>query len=299
VRADILVKRSLPGLSRRIREELFSNHCIQINRRPVVKGFRVLPGDHLEIEIPGPLSPFPVPDQVPRPPVFFQDQALLVIEKPGSVPTHPLSPFEKGTLANALVSHWPQIIGVGNKPLEPGLIHRLDSGTSGLLVVALSREVWIQLKKDLVAKKWNKIYRALIEGTLQNPITISLPLAHDPADKRKMKVIRVPRDTCRGRVYPAVTQVFPLTGYKNFTLVEVQLVTGVTHQIRTHLAFQGHPVVGDTLYGSKFGQELDLPSGRFFLHAYHLSLPHPFTREQISCTAGLPEDLQGVLSQLK
>ena len=131
------------------------------------------------------------------------------------MPTHPLSPFETGTLANILVTHWPQMVGVGNKALEPGLVHRLDSGTSGLLVVALKQAVWERLKKDLGARKWEKTYQALIEGVFPKPMTISLPLAHDPSDDRKMKVIRSPGDKRRGRVYRAITQVRPLKRFKN------------------------------------------------------------------------------------
>jgi 23S rRNA pseudouridine1911/1915/1917 synthase len=296
IRADILISQRLPILSRRIREELFLKKAVRVNGRPVAKGFRVSPGDRLEIEPPGPLSPYPLPDQGPRPFVVFEDQSLVIIEKPGLMPTHPLSPFETGTLANVLVSHWPRIVGVGNKPLEPGLVHRLDTGTSGLLAVALKQATWLQLKKDLAAKRWTKTYQALVEGSFSNPSTISLPLAHDPADNRKMKNIRTSEDTRRGRVYKAISQIRPMKVFIGFTLVEVKLITGVTHQIRAHLSFQGHPVVGDTLYGSKTGQNLGLPFSRFFLHAGHLSFPHPITREQISCNVGLPQDLQEVLS---
>jgi 23S rRNA pseudouridine1911/1915/1917 synthase len=298
VRADSLIKKNLPVLSRRIREDLFSRHAIRVNGRPVSKGFRAKPGDRLEIDIPGPLSPFPIPDIVPKPYVAFEDHGLLVIEKPGLMPTHPLSPFETGTLANALVYFWPQIVGVGNKPLEPGLVHRLDNGTSGLLAVALEEETWRQMKKDLSAKRWRKIYWALVEGTIRRPMRISLPLAHDPSDDRKMKGIRTPSDTRRGRIYQAVTLISPIKSYKDYTLIEIQLVTGVTHQIRAHLSFQGHPVVGDILYGSTWGKKLGLALNRFFLHARQLSLPHPITRERITCISELSDDLNKVLSRL-
>ncbi len=296
VRVDSLINQNLPVLSRRAREELFSKQAVRINNRPVAKGFKASAGDRLEIEIPGPLSPYPIPDQAPRPSILFEDQSLVIVDKPGLMPTHPLNPFETGTLANILVSHWPKIAGVGNKALEPGLVHRLDKGTSGLLVVALKRPAWEQLKKDLAARKWEKTYQALIEGVFPNPMTISLPLAHDPSDDRKMKVIRGPGEKRRGRIYQALTQVRPLKRFKEFTLVEVRLMTGVTHQIRIHLSSQGHPLAGDILYGSKKGPALELPLNRFFLHACSLTLPHPITRKKIACTSELPEDLQQVLS---
>jgi len=299
VRADTLIKRNLPIFSRRIREDLFSRHAVWVNGQPVSKGFRAKPGDHLEIDIPEPMSPFPIPEQVPKPSVAFEDHALLIIEKPGLTPTHPLGPFETGTLTNALVYFWPRILGVGNKPLEPGLVHRLDNGTSGLLAVALEQDTWRQMKKDLSAKRWEKTYWALIEGVLRKAMEISLPLAHHPSDQRKMKIIRSPEDTRRGRIYQAITQVSPKKIFTKYTLVEIQLVTGVTHQIRAHLSFKGHPVVGDSLYGADTGQRLGLPLNRFFLHAFHLSLPHPLTREKIVCTTGLPEDLQKALAILE
>ncbi|MBI5602777.1 MAG: RluA family pseudouridine synthase [Deltaproteobacteria bacterium] len=299
IRADVFLKRHLPGFSHRILEDLFSRQCIQLNGRPVAKGFRASPGDLLEMKIPGPLSPFSVSDEGLKLTVVFEDPYLLVIEKPGLVPTHPLSPFETRTLANALVAFRPEIVKVGTKPLEPGLVHRLDIGTSGLLVAALEQGVWLQLKKDLAAKRWEKTYQALVEGVLQRPRTISFTLAHDSEDKRKMKVIQDLGEKYRGRVYRATTQVRPIKKYTRHTLVDVRLITGVTHQIRAHLAFQGHPVLGDTLYGSKTGESLGLPPGRFFLHARQLSLPHPVSREPFTWFSELPTDLQEVLSRME
>jgi 23S rRNA pseudouridine1911/1915/1917 synthase len=299
VRIDILIKNKLPGLSRRILGELFSKQSIRINGRPAVKGGKASPGDLLEVVLPGPLNPFPAPDQSPRPPVYYEDSSLLVTEKPGLTPTHPLSPFETGTMTNTLVSHWPQVIGIGNKPLEPGLVHRLDKGTSGLIAIALSPEAWSELKKDLAARKWEKIYLAFIEGIIPQPLTLSLPLSHDSTDYRKIKVVGDPKEAHRGRIYLAETRIRPIRQFKTHTLLEVRLITGVTHQIRVHLAFLGHPVAGDTLYGSKGDVDLGLPSGRLFLHAHKLSLPHPITREQITCVSDLPEDLRKGLSRLE
>lgn len=296
---DSLINQSVPVLSRRAREELFSKQAVRINGRPVAKGFKASAGDRLEIEISGPLSPYPIPDQTPRPSILFEDQSMVIVDKPGLMPTHPLSPFENGTLANILVSHRPQIVGVGTKTLEPGLVHRLDKGTSGLLVVALKQEAWDRLKKDLGARKWEKTYQALVEGIFPKPMTISLHLAHDPGDDRKMKIICGPGDKRRGRIFQALTQVRPIKRFKEFTLVEVKLITGVTHQIRVHLSSQGHPLAGDTLYGSKRSQDLGLSLNRFFLHACSLSLPHPITRKKIACSSELPEDLQGVLNSLE
>jgi 23S rRNA pseudouridine1911/1915/1917 synthase len=249
--------------------------------------------------LPGPLNPFPLPDpSCPKPTGYFEDASLLILEKPGLLPCHPLSPFETGTLANALIHYWPQTLGLGSQPLEPGLVHRLDTGTSGLLAVALTPDSWTSLRLDLKERSWKKTYLALVEGNLAKPLTLSLPLAHDPRDRRKMKVLSHPKGSRRGQIYRADTRIRPLTPYPAHTLVEVDLLTGVTHQIRVHLASCGHPVAGDALYGSTAGPELGLEEGRFFLHAHKLSLPHPINRTPLHFQSELPRDLQQGLSRL-
>jgi 23S rRNA pseudouridine1911/1915/1917 synthase len=297
-RLDALLRKQFPGLSRRNLQELFSNHCVLINDRPAAKGARVSPGDLLEVTLPGPLNPFPIPDSAPPLKVYYQDSSLLILEKPGRIPAHPLNPFEKGTLANILISQWPQVIGIGNKPLEPGLVHRLDTGTSGLMAIALTRPAWNQLKRDLSAGNWRKIYLALAEGTIRDPVAIHHSLSHDPKNKRKMKVLRTEQESHRGRILTAETRIKPLRTYRTHTLVEAHLITGVTHQIRVHLAFQGHPIAGDSLYGATSGDSLGLPEDRLLLHAGHLSLPHPISRQPITCSSPLPEDFEKVLLTL-
>lgn len=298
VRIDRLLRQNLPGLSRRLWAELFSRQYIRKNGRPAVKGEKAHSGDLLEVLLPGPLDPFPIPDQSPKPKVYYEDSALVILEKPGRQPCHPLSPFETGTLANTLAFHWPQTLGVGNHSLEPGLVHRLDTGTSGLLVVALHPEAWTRLKQDLQSRKWEKTYLALVEGILTEPRTLSLPLAHDSQDRRKMKTVTHSETSRRGRVYRAETRIRPMTRFPSHTLLEVDLLTGVTHQIRVHLASCGHPVAGDTLYGSVSGPGLGLESGRFFLHAHQLSLPHPMSRQSLHFRSELLEDLQEGLARL-
>jgi 23S rRNA pseudouridine1911/1915/1917 synthase len=299
VRIDVLLRKKLPGLSRRILGELFTKGCVRRNDRPAAKGEKVCPGDVLEIILPGPLNPFPIHDKAPVPKIFYQDSSLLILEKPGGIPAHPLSPFETGTLANILISHWPQVTGIGDKPLEPGLVHRLDTGTSGLLAIALTQPAWIRLRQDLSAGGWKKIYLALAEGIIREPMTLCLPLSHDPKNKRRMKVIQTSKEARRGRLYEAETLLKPLKTYQSHTLLEIHLLTGVTHQIRVHLAFQGHPVVGDTLYGSTSGYNLRLPPNRLLLHAGQLSLPHPITRQPITCSSPLPADFKRFLQHLE
>lgn len=298
VRADRFLKRTLPYLSRKTIEDWFDRKMVRLSGRPLLKGDKPTPGAVLEVLLPAPLSAVPLPD--PRIPlmVLYEDPHLLILAKPGGIPTHPLDPFEKGTLVNALTAAYPRIRGVGDRLLEPGLVHRLDQGTSGLMAAALTQEAWNQMKKDLAARRWEKSYQALVKGIIDRPLEVKLPLAHDPKDARKMKVIRNGKEKIRGRAYPAFSRVRPRQTLSGHTLVEIDLITGVTHQIRVHLSSTGHPLVGDELYGGPPAGEYGLASGRQFLHASRLSLPHPKTREYKTFTLSLPDDLKAVLTRL-
>ncbi len=298
VRVDRWIKNAFPWISNKVWDRLFAQKAVLANGHPVPKGYKVKNGDALEIRFPGPLRGHPLPAPQLTCSILFEDSDLLIVEKPGGMPTQPLDPFETGTLVNALTARYPQLKEVGSRPLEPGLVHRLDQGTSGLLAVALTPESWTQLKKDLAGGKWKKIYLALVAGKLDRPLTLNHPLGHDPADQRKMKVLLTPTEPRRGRIYRAVTEIRPLRIFGKHTLVEIALLTGVTHQIRVHLSFRGHPVVGDVLYGGADPETFGLPAGRFFLHAGRLSLPHPRSGRMQTFTSPLPEDLQQVLTNL-
>jgi 23S rRNA pseudouridine1911/1915/1917 synthase len=299
LRLDSRLRDKLPGLSRQTLLKLFAENRIRVNGRPAAKGVRISTGDQIEIDLPGPFDPFPRPDTSFVPPVLFEDQTLLIVAKPGLVPSHPLTPFETGTLANYLIACRPELKGLGNKPLEPGLVHRLDTGTSGLMAIAKTQEAWVRLKKDLANRRWQKTYLALVQGRVCEPATLSFPLAHDRLDPRRMKIIRGPSDPHRGRVYQAVTRIRPKENFPWHTLIEADLITGVTHQLRVHLAALGHPIVGDSLYGSSEGIPSGLPPGRFFLHASRISFPHPLTGKRMVITSKLPEDLGKFLKRLK
>ena len=255
---------------------------------------RLQAGDRLELRLPGPLEVIPVPEPARHLTIIYQDKDLIVVDKPALVPTHPLSPFETGTLANALVARFPELSGVGPKPLEAGLIHRLDTGTSGILVAGRNPVAWSQLKQDLARRLWNKKYLALVTGIMEQKV-VTLPLAHHPTDRRRMVVLKDRKDPHRGRIFPAETRFRILKRFRDFCLLEADLITGVTHQIRVHLAESGHPVVGDPLYGKERPPVFDLAPGRLFLHAAVVELLHPVTREKLLFQSGLPEDLLRML----
>jgi 23S rRNA pseudouridine1911/1915/1917 synthase len=296
-RLEKFIQQEFSGLSRRNIRVLIAEGTVLVNHRAADKGYRLQAGDRLELRLPGPMEVFPVPESARALPIIYQDNDLIIVDKPALVPTHPLSPFETGTLANALVSRFPELNGVGPKSLEAGLIHRLDTGTSGILVAGRNPVAWSQLKQDLARRLWNKKYLALVSGIMKEKV-VTLPLAHHPTDRRRMVALKDREDPHRGRIFPAETRFRVLKRFRDFCLLEADLITGVTHQIRVHLADSGHPVVGDPLYGKERPPASDLAPGRLFLHAAVVKLPHPVTREKLLFQSGLPEDLQGVLSLL-
>jgi 23S rRNA pseudouridine1911/1915/1917 synthase len=299
IRLDRHIIPRLPHYSRKMLKELFAGGRILLNQRPARKGEKITPGDRIKVVLPAPLSAVPLPDPSVKFSMIYQDQDLLVIDKPGGIPSHPLKVWEKGTLANALVGTYPELRGIGTNPLEPGLVHRLDRGTSGILVIGKNRLSWERLKQDLAGRRWNKKYLALVKGIMPQGQLIDLPLAHHPGDSRRMVVLKTLEPPHPEKGYPAQTRVVVRKHYQELTLVEAELITGVTHQLRVHLAGLGHPVVGDSLYGKEESPPyFGLTPGRIFLHAARLELPHPITRERLLFQSDLSDDLARILDLL-
>jgi 23S rRNA pseudouridine1911/1915/1917 synthase len=296
-RLEKFLQQKFPDLSRRNIQALIAKGLVLVNHTAADKGYRLQAGDRLELRLPGLMEAYPVPEPARNLTIIYQDKDLIVADKPALIPTHPLSPFETGTLANALVSRFPELVGVGPKPLEAGLIHRLDTGTSGILVAGRNQTAWSQLKQDLARRLWNKKYLALVAGVME-PKVVTLPLAHHPTDRRRMFALKGRDEPHRGRIFPAETRFRIVERFRDFCFLEADLITGVTHQIRVHLAEVGHPVVGDPLYGKEKTPVLDLAPGRLFLHAAAVELLHPVTREKLRFQSGLPGDLQRVLRLL-
>ncbi|HSO71064.1 MAG TPA: RluA family pseudouridine synthase [Thermodesulfobacteriota bacterium] len=296
-RLEKFLQQKFLDLSRRNIRVLIAEDRVRVNHRTADKGYRLQAGDHLEIRLPAPLTVYPVPEPARHLTIIYQDEDLIVVDKPALLPTHPLSPFETGTLTNALISLFPELAGVGPKSLEAGLIHRLDTGTSGILIAGRNPAAWSQLKQDLAQRLWNKIYLALVAGDME-PMVLTVPLAHHPRDRRRMVALKDRADPHRGRIFPAETRFRVLRRFRDLCLLEADLITGVTHQIRVHLAESGHLVVGDLLYGPGGPTVFDLAPGRLFLHAAAVELLHPVTRKKLLFKSGLPEDLQGVLGSL-
>lgn len=220
--------------------------------------------------------------------VVYQDQDLAVIDKLAGMVVHPAPGHPGGTLANALAALFPQTVQAGDAE-RPGIVHRLDKGTSGLLVVALSPVAHRSLQRQIATREAGRKYLALIQGRLNPPVgTIDAPIGRDPANATRMAVHGKAARSARTS-YRLMEEV------PGFSLIEATLLTGRTHQIRVHLAAVGHPIAGDVTYGGK-----SLPGlSRQFLHAYGLVVRSPSTGETLTFNSGLPGDLQTVLEKLR
>lgn len=279
-RLDTVVRAAFPGLSRRLVRVLIAEGAVRVNGRRARKGALVQAGDELTLPeelrlVPEPALPIPV---------VFEDDALVAVDKPAGIPGHALDPRQRGTVAAFLLARYPEMAEVGS-PLAPGLVHRLDSDTSGLLLAARTPAAHAAVRAALRARRVEKSYLAIVEGVAAGGYRIATPLAHDPGDRRRM--MPAPPGA---RAWPAETSVEVLATGPRRSLVRAVIRTGVTHQVRVHLALLGLPVVGDPLYG-----RAESALARHALHAAALVLPHPEDGHPLRLASPLPAELDGLL----
>ena len=221
--------------------------------------------------------------------VRFEDDHVVVVDKPAGLVVHPGARVSSGTLVSGLIHRYPDLIGVG-QPGRWGLVHRLDRGTSGLLLVARTQDAYASLVEQMRGRRVSRTYTALVEGRLGAPTgTIDAPIGRDPARPTRRAVVHGGKPA---RTHFQVNEHF---SDADVSLVEVRLETGRTHQIRVHMASIGHAVVGDRTYGAT---RRDLSPGRPFLHASELGFEHPFTGDPVMVASSLPRDLAEVLDRL-
>ena len=280
------------GVSRGRAMEWIAEDRVRVDGRRAPKGAQVGPGARVSVRRPPPDAPAPQPELPLR--IVHADGHVVVADKPAGMPSHPLKPGETGTAANALVGRFPELAAIGGAPREGGLVHRLDTDTSGLLLAARTEVAHALLRAQFAARTVEKGYLALVAGELHAGGEIDLPLAHDPDDARKVRAASDPEWAEAHKARPASTRFTPVARRAGFTLVEVEIATGVLHQIRAHLAFIGHPLAGDGLYG---GPELPGLS-RHFLHAARLAFAHP-DGSRPRFDSPLPEELASVLESLR
>jgi len=273
-RLDAFVRAALPHVSRRVARLLIDDGAVRVNGRFAAKGTSLAPGDEVLLpEVPG-----LAPDETGSLDVLYQDDRVLAVNKPGGMPGHALDPRERGTLASVLLAHHPELAAVGDA-LAPGFVHRLDTGTSGVLLVARAAGDYVALRSAFARHEVTKRYIAVVADRPHAGRVIDAALAHDPGDRRRMVAAR-PGD----RAWPAVTRIVETREHGRWSLVTVEIRTGVTHQVRAHLALAGHPVAGDLLYG---GTPCDLGPLRHALHAARVEL----SSWHLDVEAPLPDDL--------
>jgi 23S rRNA pseudouridine1911/1915/1917 synthase len=280
------------GCSRAEAAALVDAGAVAVGGRAVTtRSHRVVEGDVLDVDVPpAPADDGPAPDPAVAVPVVYEDADLVVVDKPAGLVVHPGAGQPAGTLVHGLLARYPEIRTVGQAD-RPGIVHRLDKGTSGLLLVARSQPAYEALVAMLSARRVDRRYRALVWGEPDAPTgLVDAPIGRSTRDRTRMAV------TVRGR--EARTGYEVVRAYHepvDVTELRLKLETGRTHQIRVHLAAIGHPVVGDARYG---GARQSLPLDRPFLHAEAVALDHPVTRAPLAFTSPLPADLAAVLAGL-
>ncbi len=273
------------GQTRSQIQRLISQGHVAVNGHPAKPSQRVHAGDWVSVTVPPPRKVDLVPQWLPIT-VVYQDADVAVIDKPAGLSVHPGPGHPDGTLVNAMLALCPDLRGISGD-LRPGIVHRLDKDTSGLMVVAKTHQSHQELSEQIKDREVTKGYLALAVGQLYpEQGVIEAPIGRDPRNRKRMAV------TVGGR--EARTNYRVLERIDGYSLLELYLETGRTHQIRVHLAYLGHPILGDRVYG-----KTSAVLARQFLHAHHLGFRHPNGGEPVDFHAGLPEELASVLSDLK
>lgn len=285
MRLDQFLVSQQKGLTRSQLQRLITNGLARLNGIPGKPSQRVRAGDRVSLTIPPPQRLNIVPQLMPLA-VTYQDEQLIVVDKPAGLSVHPGPGHPDRTLVNALLAQCPDIQGVGGA-IRPGIVHRLDKDTSGLMVVAKTEVAHRELSAQIKERRITKGYLALATGLLEPAQgQIDAPIARDPRHRKRMAVVVGGKESrTRYRV---------LERFGGCSLLELYLETGRTHQARVHLAYLGHPLLGDAVYGK--GSPL---LGHHFLHAHHLGFHHPTTGRPMEFKSDLPDDLVDVIDGLK
>ncbi|MBQ8655310.1 MAG: RluA family pseudouridine synthase [Clostridia bacterium] len=283
-RLDVLLA-EISGLTRSRIASLMEDGQVTVDGKIETKaGMKPRAGQLIRLTVPAPKAAVPQAEDIPLT-ILYEDQDLAVVVKPCGMVVHPAAGNEDGTLVNALLHHLDSLGGIGGE-LRPGIVHRLDKDTSGLLLVAKNDAAQLALSRQLQDRLMEKHYRALVDGNLREDSgRIEAAIARSKKDRKKMAVDPEGRE--------AITEWSVLSRGRGVTLLDVHILTGRTHQIRVHMKHVGHPVCGDPIYGSPRGAKVP----RLMLHAWSLSFTHPSTGERMTFTAPLPEEfLRGLKS---
>ena len=293
-RLDKFLVSVLAGQSRSQVQKLIEDGRVQLDRKTPKANLAMREGDRVVVALAGPIAARVDAEELPLE-ILFQDAHLAVLNKPAGMVVHPGAGHASGTLVNALLHHIQDLSGVGGE-LRPGIVHRLDRGTSGVMVIAKHDAAHQELARQFHDREVEKEYIALVWGLVQAGRRIDAAIGRDPVNRQKMSARS-------RRARHAVTRITRAHHMPGLTLCQVAIHTGRTHQIRVHLSAIGHPIVGDSTYGGihrrvpadiKAVQRLQRP----FLHAHRLAFTHPLDERRLEFTAPLPQDLQSVLDEL-
>jgi 23S rRNA pseudouridine1911/1915/1917 synthase len=295
LRLDQFLTAVLPDLSRSQIQRLIKDGRAVLAGRDARPSTSVRAGDHVRVDVPPPGPAKPAAESLPLT-IVHDDPDLVVVDKPAGMVVHPAAGHSGGTLVNALLHHVRDLSGIGGEE-RPGIVHRLDRGTSGLMVVAKHDSAHQELSRQFRDREIDKEYLALVWGLVQPGRRIDAPIGRDPGNRQKMS-------TRARRARAAVTRVTGAEHLRGVSLLRVAIATGRTHQIRVHLNAIGHPIVGDAVYGGvhrrvpahlKAVTHLERP----FLHAARLAFTHPRDGRRVQFTSPLPADLERILEQLR
>jgi 23S rRNA pseudouridine1911/1915/1917 synthase len=295
-RLDAFLASQIEGWSRARLQRLIENEDVLVNGKTAKPSYKLRDGDEIEVELVAAPTDVFTPENIPLD-IVYEDDVLVVVNKPAGLVVHPAAGTPSGTLANALAYHFQKLPGTG---VRPGIVHRLDRDTSGLLVVAKTDAALENLSDQFRDRSVYKSYVALVHGrVVSSSGKIDQPLARDPSNRTRMAVVRAGRN--------ALTLYRVRRAFDRFTLLDVELKTGRTHQIRVHLAWMKHPVVGDETYGGGRDNTIQDPRlrarirslNRHFLHAEKLGFKHPTTDEFVKFESALPQALGDLLVELE
>jgi 23S rRNA pseudouridine1911/1915/1917 synthase len=290
-RLDRWLAAHVADLSRARLQALIESGCVLVDGGVPKASRKLSGGEEIQLEIPAPAPETLAPEPIELA-VVYEDDDVLVVDKPVGMVVHPGAGHATGTLAAAVLAHAPGTSGVGG-PRRPGIVHRLDKDTSGLLVLAKTPRAYDALTAQLVARTVTRRYRAIVHGRVKAPEgVVDAPIGRHPRDRLRMAVVPGGKR--------AVTRYTVLERFSRFTDLEVRLETGRTHQIRVHLASLGHPVAGDELYGGRSGRApLPVPFTGLALHAAHLAFEHPANGRRVEFASPLPTRMGRLLSHLR
>ncbi|EHI59445.1 RluA family pseudouridine synthase [Hungatella hathewayi] len=289
VRIDKCLAEAFAELSRSYLQKLLKSECVLVNGKPVKSNYRVNAGDSVELEVPEAVEPEIVPEKMDLD-IVYEDKDVVIVNKPKGMVVHPAAGHYSGTLVNGLMEHCKDELSGINGVMRPGIVHRIDMDTTGLLIVCKNDKAHNEIARQLKEHSITRRYRAIVHGVVkEDEGTVDAPIGRHPVDRKKMSI-----NEKNGR--EAVTHYRVLERFRQFTYIECRLETGRTHQIRVHMASIHHPLLGDAVYGpAKCPYKLQGQT----LHAGVLGFVHPETGEYMEFEAPLPEYFEELLEKLR